>query len=347
MGNSRSIKVKSLLNETLGRLTGLFRYKQLARQWAGLRSDGSEGTPLLAELGEGSHGATEEDRMEVTVQQEKQQPEFDETESNFEGRSENLRTDEIKNEKFSNVMEEQINYSQIEEVIEIDDSDDENNYEANQTLNHDMSKVFDFIDLENENFPPRSPSESEDRYSDIEEYIDDSDSPVDDDEIQILNESQNSLYKRIARVQNLKTEPDPQAPAESQVNEVPEPIVPNCDEFEFEESQSLLGNEDEEADCVINQESAEKDLVSGDVHSEKYPNTIEMKIVDAKQKEEELVNDITKIVDVDQETVRAILFKMEKESGVKTIDYNELIINVLKEIQTNTDSGKDIQLIKL
>ena len=360
MGNSRSIQVKYLFI-IAGRLTGLCRYKPLARQWAGLPVDGSEGTPLLAELGAGSLGAAaEKDRVEGIVQQVEQQAESVKTDSNNEGRLENLGTNKIRNETVSNVMEEQINYSQIEEVIEIDDSDDENNYEASQTLNHDnpeesMSKVFDFIDLENENFLPRSPSESDDRYSDIEEYIDDSDSPVDDDEIEILNESQNSLYKRIARVHNLKTEPDLQPSAESQINKVPEPIVPDCNEFEFEESQSLLGNEEED-ECVLNQESVEKDLIHGDVHSDrhlestekniinsqngKYPNIAEMKKVDVKHKEKDLVYDITKMVDVDQETVRAILFKMEKETGVKTTDYedhNELIINVIREIQTKMD----------
>ena len=98
-----------------------------------------------------------------------------------------------------------INYSQNEEVIEILDSSDEENYEANQSQSV-VSPIKTNIDEE---------------LSDIEDLLRDSPSPTfvgedesemsdvinDDDDIEILKESQNSLYTTIFKAVH-KVEPE-------------------------------------------------------------------------------------------------------------------------------------------
>ena len=123
----------------------------------------------------------------------------------------------------SNTALVNMNYSQNEEVIEILDSSDEEDYETNQSQSV-MSPVKTGVDLDDiDDLLRDSPSptfERDEEPSDISEE--------DDDDIEILNESQSSLYATIFKTVH-KVEPDIETN-----NSI------RCVEDDETESQSLL-----------------------------------------------------------------------------------------------------------
>ena len=156
----------------------------VCRSWAGLHQDGGQGTPLQVELRSDS-GSEADDEVE------------------------DLSSGGEDDEKGPG--EEAVNFSVQDEIIELLDSNDEEEYNNSQLFidesPHDergspslLPRDHDWISLS-----------EEDETSDVElgtgtdQVEDNYDTIEDEEEIQILNESQNSLYYKIAKV--IKTEP--------------------------------------------------------------------------------------------------------------------------------------------
>ena len=221
-------------------------YKRTARAWAGLDPDGSQGTPLLQALepddpqddglsdvssGEVSGMSDLSRENEVIPDTEKESIDMDlslissgDEDIKVTRESQSSYSDLVKitygfdrNSKPIIVKAESqhhcVNYSMNDDaaVITLLDSDDEEAYNQSQNLLLD-----DASDSNSDRNSPVNLKDHEDRYSpmDLNDQEDgevsdimDSDSEQDDDEIQILNESQTSLYNKIFNKVAVKPEP--------------------------------------------------------------------------------------------------------------------------------------------
>ena len=204
------------------RIVSSQQYRRTCRLWAGLDREGGQGTPLQVELRSGSES---EDGGE---QEEEEQEE--EQEDLLHSRGGDEREPE----------EEAVNFSVQDEIIELLDSNDEEEYNNSQIFIAESPHEPD-TDRSSPNLLSRDKDwvsiSSADEISDDElvesdEQVEENYETIDDeDEIQILNESQNSLYYKITRT--IKTEPidgdDPSL--------LGEPSLPASSPGEFLESE--------------------------------------------------------------------------------------------------------------
>ena len=221
-------------------------YKRMARMWAGLDPDGSQGTPLfqalepdvteddgLSDVSSGEMlGLSDLSREDGEIQNSEKEPidmDLSSISSGDEdvkvtGESHSTDSDLVKitygvdkNSKpiivKAELQNHRVNYSMNDDaaVITLLDSDEEEAYNQSQNLllddtsdsNSDRNSPLNLRDQE-DGYPLMNLNDRED--GEVSDTVD-SDSEQDDDEIQILNESQTSLYKRIFDKVVVKPEP--------------------------------------------------------------------------------------------------------------------------------------------
>jgi len=264
-----------------------------------------------------------------------------------------------------------MNYSQQEEVIEILDSSDEEDYEANQSqsiLSSDKGGMEeDFSDVDE--LLRESPTSDKE---DISES-DLSDTPEDDDEIEILNESQNSLFATIFKAVH-KVEPEMDIREETNLPESDESISQSLldDPEGFDEDNELI------SDIVNAVEGADDNMVRSAIRKLKQGTNDEAPYDDIfelvkEECEDNLVKKLSRVyscgirqvkiclaelkgddkdVHVTKEMLEeAVQLKQEEDELIKSIEIEfpyskDKIKEVLKELKVTVDNVDKEKLVK-
>ena len=221
-------------------------YRRVTRAWAGLNPDGSQGTPLLQALepddpeddglSDVSSGEMPNDVDKDVIDMELSYISSDDeaikvtAESHISGSDSEL----VKITYGANLNSKPIivkaepqqfmNYSMNDDaaVITLLDSDDEEEYNQSQNLLLDDAYVSDTNSNSDKEYPGNRKGQDVYKSDDDLSDILDSDSEQDDDEIQILNESQTSLYNKIFN--KVAVKPEPVDPPGDEVNKEEENI---------------------------------------------------------------------------------------------------------------------------
>ena len=324
-------------------------YKIYTRQWRGVKADGSEGTPLFAELdtdlsdisdGEENLGVKEKDLnldlSPISSEDEEVNRAISASTKSKSSSSANrclkLKQEAVEMPNFH------MNYSLNDDaaVITINDSDEEEIYNQSQNINVNEVQLDDSAsDRDSPTIPKdQDPYFSEGELSDANDVKDVEDE--DDDEIQILNESQNSLFAAVLKVA-VKKEPveDVSEDLDQQLKFLDKQVK---DFEDLSQSQSLLEELREENDLdipfisdlvhavegatetiVIN---AHKRLVTESNPTPEYNEVLPEVIQDC---EDNLMKKVSKSYGMDPRQIKLIILELKRYGREKVLTEKRLV----------------------
>lgn len=325
-------------------------YKIYTRQWRGLKVDGSEGTPLFAELdtdlsdisdGEENLGVEEKDLnldlSPISSEDEEVSTAISASTKSKSTRSVNrclkLKQEAVEMPKFP------MNYSLNDDaaVITINDSDEEEIYNQSQNIHVNEDQLDDSAsDRDSPTIPKdQDPYFSEGERSDANDVIDVEDE--DDDEIQILNESQNSLFAAVLKVAVKK---EPVEDVSEDLDQQLKFLDKHVKDFEdLSQSQSLLeelGDDNDDLDIpfisdvvhavegatetiVIN---AYKRLVTKSNPSPEFHDLLPEVIQDC---EDNLMKKVSKSHGIDSRQIKLIMLDLKGDGKEKVLSEKRLV----------------------
>ena len=289
------------------------RYKQVWRDWTG------ESTPLQVELREES-GSEEED------------------EESSEGELPDIPSGGAEGKE---PEEDAVNFSIQDEIIELLDSNDEEEYKNSQMIEENLQ------DLESDRNSPETEKDwisiSGDESSDFEiedgvEQVEENliaDPTEDEDEIKILNESQNSLYYKIS--QNIKTEPD-EGEDPSLTEDLLE-LEPSSSDEEFLQSEREFFH-----DVKSSMEGADEKMVIEayrklKIHSKFEPDKDDVFQLLIQEVEDSIIRKLSKDHSMSATQVKILLLDLKgdnKDAFIREVDLKRAIL-VHKESNSQLD----------
>ena len=332
-------------------------YKRWSRKARGLPEDGSGGTPLLVELALGidsskdkgeNKGPVKENNKDVSEEgeiiDEEEEDDLSLVDSDEDFSKDNIfakpmetspvssededemEHEQTKDKRAKNVKQEPretptLNYSLLEDVITIIDSDDEEGYNQSQNVVLDEDHALERTESPDSLRSEFSEGEMSSDALDFEGNM----TEEDEDEIQILNESQTPLFTKILNASKIKSEPE----------------VPNVDNLENheEESQSLL-------ESLLDDVEGPDDMMIRDVAmavdgaNETLVKKVYKRLHDEGGKTPSL-NDILPEVVVEVE--RKLVIKMSLAHGIPMKSVEVLVINMKGDDQGKYITEKELE----
>ena len=280
------------------------QYKTICRSWAGRGLSGVEGTPLQVEPK--SESESDEDREEPPV-------------ASISGTSH--RKDEAKKTDETNM-----NFSQVDEIIELLDSNDEDDYNNSQQNFHDLDR----------NSPSEKErlSEGEGSESDVHEENDFIEEEGDDDEeSQILNESQNSLYYKIAKIKSRYQGENLQSP--------PQEVI-DSDE-DFLESERVIF--EDIASCI---DGADVKMVRRAYRSLEesqggMPDRDQVFLMVIQQVEKRMLDKLSRSHEMTERQVKIIMLELKGDDRDRIVQETDLIEAILAQKKLNAISDDIVE----
>ena len=280
------------------------QYKTICRSWAGRGLSGVEGTPLQVEPK--SESESDEDREEPPV-------------ASISGTSH--RKDEAKKTDETNM-----NFSQVDEIIELLDSNDEDDYNNSQQNFHDLDR----------NSPSEKErlSEGEGSESDVHEENDFIEEEGDDDEeSQILNESQNSLYYKIAKIKSRYQGENLQSP--------PQEVI-DSDE-DFLESERIIF--EDIASCI---DGADVKMVRRAYRSLEesqggMPDRDQVFLMVIQQVEKRMLDKLSRSQEMTERQVKIIMLELKGDDRDRIVQETDLIEAILAQKKLNAISDDIVE----
>ena len=302
------------------RTVGREEYKVVSRQWAGLDVSGVQGTPLQAELGS-ELDSDSDDPASLPVN--KDQDEV----------SQGLKQDE-----FKEPCEAKLDFSVDDEIIELLDSSDEEEYiNSQQEMKMEEDRISPLLLRENDGLFEEETSDAEIHGEGSGEQKDsEEDDEFEEEEIQILNESQNSLYFKIK--QTIKIEPSDDESQSSLFSKLEEEAnIESSERDYFKDLAESIDGADEEM-VITAVESLKEDGIRVPDNDQVF-----QKVID--QVEENMMKKLSLAHKMTKMQVKFILLEMKREDKdklVKEKDLKEAILKTLSEdLVHETDHSSD------
>ena len=336
-------------------------YKNIWRSWKGLALDGSQGTPLYAELGRDDDHLSDisdadmDDSIMKGLAADQLSEVSDANDDAIDEDFSSISSDEVsvlepepskevvvkygsfvKNLAVA-VKEEAVhqdvssmNYSVNDEaVITIYDSGDEDDYNQSQNCNVDF-EVDDLL-LDSDRDSPTHAKDNDQQLSggELSDNLDE-----DDDEIQILNDSQTSLFNAVMKANNIKKEPSQDINEDLDI--FSQSLLDNASESECDE-ESLDPHLSSIVNDIVNSVEGATEKMVTKVYQRLVSPTTPKPVCDEvlpeviQECENNLVNKLSKLHGMTSRSIKLLLLELKGEDKESIVLEEDLETSIVKK----------------